>query len=420
MGHIKRIGIVAKRYPRLSETFVINDLRGLEWHGHELEIFSLLPCEPGPHHKMVEDVRASVTYPHAGWPFWSELGRAHLTVVMRHPLRYLWALVACLKHFYRFAGWKNFFRGGILAKWAWDRGITHFHAHFAHGPASVVYFAHLMTGLPYSISGHAKDLYLTSPKALRRRLRRARFMVTCTAGNVTHLKQIAPQYQEKVHLVRHGIDLKEFDGALRTPDPGQVPIFLSVGRLVEKKGYPDLFTAYRLLKDRGIPFRAVIIGSGPQSLVLRQKVTDLDLESAVVFLGSLSHEDLIPFYHQATLFVLAPHVLESGDRDGVPNVLLEAMACRLPIVTTRTSGIPEVLAHQQQALLTEPRNPEDLADTLQYALEHPEVMSKLAEAAYRLAEARFDFRQSTKLFSDLLWGMDGMTSPTSVGQGVVL
>ncbi len=406
---------MVKRFPRLSETFIINEIRGLEYHHLHLAVYSLLPPEPGRIHTMVKDVRAPVDYP----PAFSLVRQAglHLTALKSRPLGYLRALAAVLKRFWRRPGWRNWHRAVQLTDWVQQRHIDRVHAHFAHGPASVAYFLHLLTGLPYSISGHAKDLYLSDPRALVRRLRRAVFMVTCTAANRAYLTGLAPEMTDKIVLCRHGIDVAQFTRAGPASSDDPLPILLSVGRLVEKKGYDHLLAAYDLLAAQGIAFRAVIVGSGPLALVLRRDLENRGLSGYVRLLGAMTHEQLVPLYHAARLFTLAPRVLGSGDRDGLPNVLLEAMAARLPIVTTSVSGIPEILVDGRHALLVPPEDPQALAEVLRYALANPTFMQGLAEESFALAATAFDFRQAVRPLARLLGSDTGSPAVSPIREG---
>lgn len=399
-----RIGIILKSYPRLSETFIVNELRGLEAAGHRLAIFSMQTADTTLRHQIVDTVHAPVTYPETGWPRIRRLAADNWATLRRHPTGYLRAWWSALKHFYRLAGFKHLFRAAQVVRWAEREQVTHLHAHFAHSPASVAYFAHLIARIPYSISGHAKDIYLTRPAALTRRLARARFMVTCTAANLDYLRQLAPDAAGRIYLVRHGIDVERFVPPFPPPRADHPPLLLSVGRLVEKKGYPDLLRAYKLLRDQGVVFNALIVGSGPLKADIQDLIVQLGLSDTVRLAGSLAQESIVPLYHRAQLFVLAPHPLANGDRDGLPNVLLEAMAARVPIVTTEISGIPEVLTHNRHALLTPPRDPVALAAAIRWALADPQRLAPLIEASFELVCQRFDYKRAIDPFSILLGG----------------
>ncbi len=403
------VAYVMKRYPRLTETFILNEIRAMERLGAKLHIFSLLPPEPPPHHPMVAEVAAPLhSAPPSGWAKFAMLARTHAAALAAAPLRYAGAV----GHAVVFSAlsptplsvWKQFGRAGFVATTCRRNGIRHIHAHFANAPAAVAWFASRMSGIPYSFTAHAKDLYLTPKKVIRRRAGAATFVATCTGYNAQYLRELVPPEQaDKINLVYHGIDLGLFSAR---PAPAaaksQVPLILSVGRLVPKKGHDDLITALALLRARGFAFRCRLVGAGPLQEELQGLIARHGLADAVTLEGPMTHARLIDLYRQADLFALAPRIADDGDRDGIPNVIAEAMAIGVPVVSTDISGIPELVRTEQTGLVVPPRDPQALADALARLLADPAFAATLAQRARDLLEREFDLWTTTRRLHALM------------------
>lgn len=425
---MRSIGYVLKRYPRLSETFILQEILGLERLGVPLHVFAIMdPREPIVHPEVAQ-VRAKVEYLSTG--FWSDLARiadCHARLFVRSPARYVavllrtfvirskpfWSLRATIKHF---------LQAGVLAYRAQAQGIDHFHAHFAHNPAKLARVASLLTGIPYSFTTHAKDLYLADPVVLADKIHTARFVVTCTGYNRTHLcrlleaerPELAQADTQKIHLVYHGVDLSRFRPGRRA-EASAIPTILSVGRLVDKKGFPHLVRACGILKAQGRRFECDIYGSGPLRGELLALIGELELDGVVRLRGSRTQDDLVSVYQQADVFALAPRVLQNGDRDGIPNVLLEASASGLPIVTTDVSGIPELVDPERTGLLVPPDDPGALADALGRLLEDDAFRGRLGRAARDRAAARFDAEPAFRTLAALFGYRTPADRPSAAG-----
>lgn len=416
------IGYMLKRYPRLSETFILNEMRALERLGMRLHVFSLLRPEENLTHPAVTELQAPVTYFPQTWSaLIPAVLKAHAVMALSSPLRYTGALGLALwwtmlsQH--PLAVLKQFMRSGYMALACRRQQIPHLHAHFANAPTAVTHFASLMCNIPFSFSTHAKDLYLTPRKIMRRRIRSASFVLTCTRHNLEYLQSFLPEHERhKVHLVYHGIDLAAFPFAKGedetdagapavdqvSPAVLSVPLVLSVGRLVPKKGLCDLVSACQLLQARGLSFRCAIVGEGPLRAELEAQIRELGLEGTVTLLGAMAHDRLIAFYREASLFALSPRVMEDGDRDGIPNVLVEAMASGLPVVSTRVSGIPELVEHGRTGLLVESKDPASLANALERLLRDRKKRQRLALAARRRIEDGFECWETARAVQTLL------------------
>jgi len=380
-----RVAYLVKTFPRLSETFILNEILGVEGLGLELEIFSLrrLPPESEPVHPDVAKIKGPVRYiPSFIRPLWPPglalLLFSQLALLFAAPVRYLAAV-----RFHFSSGndprLKDFLQAGYLAK-ALRRGkFTHLHAHFANLPTTVAEIVKHLTGIAYSFTAHAKDVYLTPPSELARKIKKAECVLTCTAVNQRYLAGLADQ-GTPIRLAYHGIDVNRFR-VLRSGDPpqnGEVPLILSVARLCEKKGLEFLIEACRILVDRGVAFQCRIVGHGPLEDKLQKMIATLALRDRVFLLGKMTQDQLAQLYPQSNLFVLPCMILENGDQDGIPNVLFEAMVCGVPIVSTEIPGICELIEHQKNGLLVEQRNARALADAIELLIGSPGLRNDLA------------------------------------------
>jgi glycosyltransferase involved in cell wall biosynthesis len=247
-----------------------------------------------------------------------------------------------------------------------------------------------MAGLKYSISAHAKDIYLSSATSLRRKLASAAFTVTCTEHNRAYLAAVAPD----AHVLRmyHGVDTDCLRPVHAARAPASPPLVLSVGRLRAKKGFSTLIEACALLRAAGADFRVQIVGYGPERAALEAAISERRLEDTIELTGKLDHDEVIRRYAAADLFVLPCMVLADGDRDGIPNVLLEAMAMELPVISTAVSGIPELIADGQNGVLVAPERPALLATAMQRLLGDAGLRARLGAAARTTVQAKFSDR----------------------------
>jgi glycosyltransferase involved in cell wall biosynthesis len=421
---MNRIGYIIRSYPRLSQTFILNEILALEELGVQLQLFPITdPREPVVQ-AQASEVRAPVEYlEYAARQGWASKIAAHLRAVFAAPVRYIQTISYALRHTELDEGYTAASRWECLAealhlasrlRQARRAGqpIAHLHAHFAHDPTLIALLAHKLTGVSYSFTAHARDLFQIPQPALTERIAAASAVITCCAANLDYLSQsAAAPDRDKVRLIHHGVDLRGFqpmsgqgvgDGGWsqqsdpHTPTPNPQPLILSVGRLVEKKGFPDLLLALGLLKQRGHRFRCAMYGDGPLQAELAAMIERLDLHDEVLLPGAVAQRDLIPVFQRADIFALAPFVTEDGDRDGVPNVLVEAMACGLPVVSTAVSGIPELVAHERNGLLVAPHDPEALAGALAALLDDAAWRGRLGAEARRTVVDHFDLRAAAR------------------------
>jgi glycosyltransferase involved in cell wall biosynthesis len=390
-----RVAFVLKGYPRLSETFIAQEIRALEQRGLDILIVSLRHPIDKTVHPVHHEIKAEVLYlpeylhhepPRVwrGWrvvrqlPGYTAARRAWLADLVRDPTpnrvrRFGQALV-------------------LAAELPAD--IAKLHAHFLHTPASVTRYAALIRGLPWSVSAHAKDIWTTPEWEKREKLAAADWAVTCTASGHDHLAALATR-PNSVALCYHGIALDRFPPAsLRQQDndgsdPARPVTLLSVGRAVAKKGYDDLLAALALL-PRELHWRFVHIGGGALAGKLKEEASRHGLADRIEWRGARPQPEVLAAYHEADLFVLAAKIAPDGDRDGLPNVLMEAQSQSLACVATDISGVPELIGNGVTGLLVPPADPRALAAALTRLIGDPKLRARLGAAGERRVRRDFD------------------------------
>jgi glycosyltransferase involved in cell wall biosynthesis len=435
------IGYIIRSYPRLSQTFIVNEVLALEEAGVDLRLFPIADPQETVVQAQVAEVRAPVEYLEAA----ARRGRAailaeHALAALAAPLGYARALAYVLRRpelddgYTAASRWECFVQAVYLVR-ALRRArrqgqpIEHLHAHFAHDPTLIALLVHMITGVSFSFTAHARDLFQIPRSALAERIAYASAVITCSGANLPYLYESAAEAdREKIRLIHHGVDLRGFqplsestkeheetrggvnNSHLSAPSWPLVdqeekpPLILSVGRLVEKKGFPDLLVACARLKERGKRFRLAIYGEGPLRDELLALIERHGLHGFVDLPGAIAQRDLIPVFRRADIFALAPFVTEDGDRDGVPNVLVEAMACGLPVVSTAVSGIPELVVPDSNGLLVAPHDPDALANALAALLDDPARRAQLGVEARRSVVESFDLRAAACELAALFGG----------------
>jgi glycosyltransferase involved in cell wall biosynthesis len=390
------VAYVVSTWPRLSQTFVLNEILALERLGVPLHIFSAKDPDGEPIHGDVAQVHAGVTYLSLR-RHWTQALRANLCLVRHRPGRYLRTLLRALRY-RRWSIVRRFFQAGYLADLLRRQPVDHLHAHFATAPALVAMFAHQLSGIPYTFTAHARDIYVkTQPDLLHAQIERAEAVVTVSEYNRRYLlSQLGPAANGKVHRIYNGLDLQRFTYEQPQGAAAETPVILAVSRLIEKKGLGDLLAAVEILRRRGSGFRVEIIGAGPLRPTLDADVTRRGLEDVVTFLGALPQEEVRLAYQRATVFALPCIVTAEGDRDGIPTVLLEAMVSGVPVISTAVSGIPELIDSGHDGLLVAPHDPGMLADALGLLLADAELRERLARAARSKIEASFAIDRSSR------------------------
>ncbi len=387
-----RVAFVLKGYPRLSETFVAQEIAALERRGLAIAIVSLRQPTDQRRHPVHDEIRAPLLYlpeylllePLRVFRSWL---RARRLPTYRQT-RSLW-----LKDLRRDPTPNRIRRFGQALVLAAElpHDITHLHAHFLHTPASVARYTALLRGLPWSGSAHAKDIWTTPEWEKREKLESCEWLVTCTAVNRDHLAALAPP--GRVELAYHGIDLARFppsSAPARTRDgrnPADPVVVLSVSRLVEKKGTEVLLEALARVSPK-LHWQLVHVGGGALQERLQRLAHDLGIEGKVIWKGPMAQHQLLVEYRNADIFALASRVARDGDRDGLPNVLMEAQSQALACVATRVSAIPELVRDGQTGLLVEERDPVAFAGALEALITNPARRRALGQAGQaRVAES---------------------------------
>jgi glycosyltransferase involved in cell wall biosynthesis len=390
----RAVAFVLKGYPRLSETFIAQEILGLERRGMALRIVSLRHPTDARRHPVHAEIRAPVLYlpeylyhePARTWRGWR---------AARGLPGYARARAAFLADLRRDPSANRARRFGQALVLAHELGgaVARLHAHFLHTPCSVARYAALMLGLPWSVSAHAKDVWTTPEWELREKLAECDWAATCTGANRAHLRALAAE-PGRVELVYHGLDLARFPApreprALRDGSDVAAPVrVLSVGRAVAKKGYDDLLHALALLPP-DVAWRFEHVGGGPGLRRLREQARALGIADRVTWLGPLDQREVLERYRQADLFALACTITPSGDRDGLPNVLMEAQSQGLACVSTRVSAVPELIADGDNGVLVEPGDRAGLARALHVLATDPLARRRMGESGMARVRGRF-------------------------------
>ncbi len=390
------LGMILKGYPRISETFISNEILLLENLGFPIHLFSMRQPRENFTHKSVNRIQAGVDYlPETLLRPLPRFLYHNCLLAAQKPQAYAEALKVAIQRFLRtrkVATLKHLFQAGYLVHHLLPGlKIAHMHAHFAHSPASVAMFVNILSGLPFSFTAHAKDIYTSDPRQLRDKLVRARFAVTCTEYNRHYLMGLSDTAAHRIHHVYHGIDTTLFslnrEQSARAEKPYQI---LTVARLTAKKGLATVYQALNVLQKNGVPFKHTLIGDGEERKKVQRLIQELGLGASTCWLGTQPHDVVLNHYRQAHMFVLGCEVAANGDRDGIPNVLLESMAMGVPVVATRISAIPELVETEKTGLLVTPGQPQQLAEAMLRMLTDTELRSRVVPAARQRVLQDFD------------------------------
>lgn len=389
-----RVGYVVKRYPRYSETFIVNEILAHEAAGLEIEIFALRPPNDTHFQDSISGVRAAVNYlPSHGVKvaeFWAAIERAG------EQSPELW----CELKAARGEDAIDVYQAVVLAHAAHQKGVTHLHAHFASAATAVARLAARFARIPFTFTAHAKDIFHETvvPTDLRRKLSEATGAVTVSDFNLDFLRDNYGAAASRVERIYNGLDLAKFQ--YQAP-ADRLPLIVSVGRLVEKKGFADLIEACRILAGRGCRFECLIVGAGELEAELRAQIERLGVGEFVQLGGPRPQSEIVGLVQSAAAFAAPCVVGSDGNRDGLPTVLLEAMALGTPCVSTDVTGIPEVLRHDETGLMVAQHNPPELADALERLLTDAGLRVRLAQNARALIENDFDINRNAALLRNI-------------------
>lgn len=406
MSPERPVAYILGTFPQASQTFIAREVRGLRQAGLPLMVFalaqrraSLLEPEDQAWYDQVRFV------PFALAP--STL-LANLHYLTTSPATYLrtFAHVVSLPHRPRWMALRAVALC-LIAAWIARRvedagGCRQVHAHFALAQTEVAMAVAGLLGCPFSFTAHARDIY-AAPSALPEKMREAAVVVTCTGYNADYLRTLCPDLPPShVRLVHHGVPL---DAAAPSPGMGgDAPLIVGAGRLIDKKGFDTLVDACATLASRQIAFTCRIYGTGPLLASLRQRAHDAGVADRVEFPGWAAPEQLRQAMTDATVFTMPSRIAKGGDRDGIPNVVLEAMAARLPVVATDVSGIPEAVIHERTGLLVEPDHASALADALQRVLTDAATAQAMGDAGRQRVLEEFTIDAATSRLVSIFGG----------------
>ncbi|MBD2360085.1 glycosyltransferase [Anabaena minutissima FACHB-250] len=402
-----RVAYVLKRYPRYSETFVVNEILAHEAAGLDIKIFALRPPSDTHFQNIISQVRAPVTYirkplqgrvsdslnslaPTAASYFWAELQEASQVIPD------FWSKLA----FAQGEKASTVYQAAWLAREVKLKGITHLHAHFGTVATSVARLASHFTGVPYTFTAHAKDIFHESVEFadMERKLKDAASVVTVSDYNLKYLEKIYNLAANQVQRIYNGLDLRQLQYSSPAERP---PLIMSVGRLIEKKGLSVLIDACAILKQKNYEFQCQIVGTGALESTLHQQIQDLGLQSCVQIIGARPQNEVFQLVQQAAVFA-APYVIgKDGNRDGLPTVLLEAMALGTPCVSTVVTGIPELVRDGETGLIVPQYDAGELANALGQLLKDPALRVRLSTQARELIESEFDICRNTEVLREL-------------------
>ncbi len=392
------LGYVLRKFPVLSETFVLNEILALEALGAEVHIFPLAPSRDPRFHEGVGRLKA--TMHHVPGPSdMSTLLRQARRLAERKPERFRKRLLRALGSAKPERVWR-FLQAAYVADRARRLRVTHLHAHFANHPAVVAHEAAKLIGIPFSFTAHAYDMYRRADTAaIARTMADAKFTVTISEHNVEFLNSIARKPTPRIELVRNGVDMSKFAPNGHAPADGFR--MLTVSRLVEKKGLPVLIEACHLLHQRGLAFHCDIVGKGAQKALLEQLIKQWSLQGCVRLIGALAHQEVVERYHDAHVVVLPCIVGEDGNQDGLPVSIVEALACGVPVVATPISGVPEAIRDGENGLLVPAADTAALADALERLMRDPDLLARLRTQARASVVEQFDERRTARRLHDL-------------------
>lgn len=422
------VAYLMSRFPKLTETFVLYEMQAVEELGVRVEVFPLLRARATGSHPEGRSVVRKVAerllparspvlmHPEAEpyvarahfAPFLSDgIVRSNWRAFRRAPRRYLRTLATLVAEN---LGSANLLLGGLaifpkavhFGEEMRQLGVRHVHAHFANHPAAAAWIIHRTAHIPYSFTGHGADLQVDQ-HMLCRKIREARAVVTISDYNRAFMADhCGVQVLPKIHVIHCGVDLTAILPTLDRPDAERPLEILCVGTFYEVKGHPHLIEACRLLAARGRAFRCRLIGEGPDRDALERQVHEAGLNETVLFEGPRSRSEVIGAMQRADLLVLPSVPTASGRREGLPVVLIEAMASGLPVIATGISGIPELVRHDVSGLLVPPRDPVAIADAVERLAGDAGLRARLVRAGRQTVEEEFDLQSNAAHLLELV------------------
>lgn len=421
-----RAAYILSRFPKLTETFVLYEILALEAQGTKVEIFPLLSAgnastaqgaslfrkmlelvkKPGARPVMHADAAPLVARAHYHPLMSFSVIAAFLQMIILRPRAFFGVLFTLIR---ASLGSPNFLFGGlaILPKCCWigcemeRAGVTHAHAHFANHPAAAAFIIHRLAGISYSFTAHGSDLHMDR-HMLREKVREAAKVITISRYNRDLiLEECGSEFADKVQIIHCGVDTSVFAARTSAPKSASGPLeVLCIGTMHEVKGQTYLLEACRILTERGVDIRCHLVGKGPDWDALNAQVREAGLEDRVIFHGLMNRAQIAELVSKCDVLAAPSVPTECGRREGIPVVLMEAMASELPVVASRLSGIPELVDEGVSGLLTTPRDAAAIADALAKLKENPELCLKLGKAGRAKVLTEFDVHRNAAALAD--------------------
>ncbi len=382
------LAIVVGEFPSLSETFILREIEALRTAGFDLRLYALRDRRNSMVHEQARKWLPEVRYlsPAAGasrhrLPRGGAGGRRLAALLVRIGLRFPAPALRMARHLPEIAA---------LARAVTGENIGYLHAHFATLPTEIVWAVSRCSGIPFGFSTHAHDLFTQSPAWLRYKTEQATLVTACTETHARFLRSLVPPHvQPRIERFYHGTNPPPADSPPRIPQPGRI---LAVGRLVPKKSFDTLIAACAILSQRGLDTSCEIVGDGPEKQRLSRQIRSLGLEQRVRLRDAVPQETMPEYYRRAMLMAVTTRIMPDGDRDGIPNVLLEAMGWGIPVIAGDTPSIREVVRHQVNGSLVKTGDPAGLANEMERLLTDSGLRRKLGAQAASTVRARFDAR----------------------------
>jgi glycosyltransferase involved in cell wall biosynthesis len=402
----QKVAIVLKGYPRLSETFIAQEILSLQNLDLELVLISLRHPTDKRTHPINDQISASVNYlPEYLYQEPLRVFKAWWALRKKSGYKFAWTIwVKDLKRDFSSNRVRRFGQALVLAHELPD-DITWIYAHFLHTPASVARYAAQIRALPWSCSAHAKDIWTSPAWEKSEKLADMNWLVTCTQSNSEHLKELLGADPGKVKLLYHGLDLTRFPAPDRHyskadgSSKNEPVVILSVGRAVEKKGYNVLLDALAQLPAE-LNWRLVHVGGGPLLTDLKLRAKKLSIDTLIEWCGACPQEEVLQKIRDADMFVLASRIAGDGDRDGLPNVLMEAQSQGLVCLSTRVSAVPELIVDNETGLLVEPDDVAALRQALLNLVKAPDLRKRLGQAGYQRVTSEFSHADTITTLAD--------------------
>jgi glycosyltransferase involved in cell wall biosynthesis len=400
---LKKVAYTMSRFPKLTETFILYEMLAMEEAGIQVELFPLLREKQDVQHREVERYLKKVHF----HPFVSlPILLANLYYLFRKPLTYfklIWEV------FSGTFGSLNFFFGalGVFPKsvrFAYEMkrlGVEHLHAHFATHPVVAALIVKCLEGIPFSFTVHGSDLHV------ERRMLDKKVEACATAVAVSRfnkevmVQECGEELRDKIHVIRCGVDQELFQCYDRSSHKGTFQI-LCVASFEEVKGHKYLVEACKLLEERGIDFVCHLVGYGPTREQVEKQISDLGLKNRFKVHGGLPRTEVLKLYEKADVFILPSVITKNGKKEGIPVVIMEAMSTCLPVVSSRMSGIPELVQDGETGILVEQRDAEGLANALQKLHDHPELRGEMGRAGRSFVQEHFDLKENAQKLIKLI------------------